>query len=62
MNPITHQPVETVTQTLYKQTIQDSEAINYRRLSYQLGLHKDSLNHMSRQLSSSKVKSLFKLR
>ena len=57
MNPITHQPVETV-----NQTIQDSEAINYRRLSYQLGLHKDSLNHVSRQLSSSKVKSLYKLR
>lgn len=45
VNPITHQPIETV-----NQTILDSEVINYRRLSYQLGLHKDSLNYMSRQL------------
>jgi len=45
MNPITHQLVETVNQTIH-----DTEAINYRRLSYQLGLHKDSLNYMGRQL------------
>lgn len=43
---------------------EDDEMINYKWLSYHLGLHKDSFNHMnSVALNSSRVsKSVYKLK
>lgn len=38
------------------------DLINYRRLSYTLGLHKDSLNYISGRLQSSNVKKLSNMR
>lgn len=36
--------------------------INYKQVSVRLGLHKDSLNHISHNRSNSKIKKLFNLR
>ena len=47
-----------------KQTISgERDLINYKKISFYYGLHKDSLNHLSSmQMSVNRVKKLFQLR